>query len=95
MLHAHEIDDIADRVRHWLRETDEELSDPQVVALAELRPQLGEKGKVCEAPEYVKSIFVDSDLIDTRDRVLGSQASIGGSTRATSSARRRRGVIMF
>jgi molecular chaperone GrpE (heat shock protein) len=35
MLHTHEIDDIADRFRLWLRKTDEELNDPHVVAVAE------------------------------------------------------------
>ncbi len=35
MLTTHEIEDIVDRFRIWLRETSEELDDPEVMALAE------------------------------------------------------------
>jgi molecular chaperone GrpE len=41
MLSAHEIEDIVDRLRVWLRETSEELDDPNVVALAERLIQSG------------------------------------------------------
>ena len=35
MLTAHEIEDILDRVRAWLQETNEDLDHPEIVALAE------------------------------------------------------------